>query len=115
MFINFNKFNRNGMNNPYNVEHNEWWKGKVVEKAIERQRLALVRGISKSEDIRKRKSKEVTDSLLGEIIHIDGFNTIITLEDALPNSLTIKSMDSTRELFSKFIFEYLSLELWYLR
>ncbi|MEG1255345.1 DUF434 domain-containing protein [Clostridium sp.] len=61
----------------------------------ERQRLALVRGISKSEDIRRRKSKEVTDSLVGKIIHIDGFNTIITLEVALSNSLIIKSMDGT--------------------
>jgi len=61
----------------------------------ERQRLALVRGISKSEDIRNRKSKEVTDSLSGKIIHIDGFNTIITLEVALSNSLIIKSMDGT--------------------
>ncbi len=61
----------------------------------ERQRLAIVRGISKNEDIRKRKSKEVTDSLVGKIIHIDGFNTIITLEVALSNSLIIKSMDGT--------------------
>jgi hypothetical protein len=61
----------------------------------ERQRLALVRGISKSDDIKNRKSKEVTDSLLGKIVHIDGLNTIITLEVALSNSLIIKSMDGT--------------------
>jgi len=61
----------------------------------ERQRLALVRGISKSEDIKNRKSKVVTDSLSGKTIHIDGFNTIITLEVALSNSLIIRSMDGT--------------------
>ncbi|MEW8994545.1 DUF434 domain-containing protein [Clostridium sp.] len=61
----------------------------------ERQRLALVRGISKSEDVTNRKSKEVTDSLSGKTIHIDGFNTIITLEVALSNSLIIRSMDGT--------------------
>lgn len=61
----------------------------------ERQRLALVRGVSKKEDIIKRKFKEVTDSLSNKIIHIDGFNTIITLEVALSNSIIIKSMDGT--------------------
>jgi len=54
-----------------------------------------VRGISKSEDVTNRKSKEVTDSLSGKTIHIDGFNTIITLEVALSNSLIIRSMDGT--------------------
>lgn len=61
----------------------------------ERQRLALVRGISKNEDVIKRKLKEVTGSLSEKTIHIDGFNTIITLEVALSNSLIIKSMDGT--------------------
>lgn len=61
----------------------------------ERQRLALVRGVSKSEDIIKRKCKEVTNISTLEEVHIDGFNTIITLEVALSNSLIIKSMDET--------------------
>jgi hypothetical protein len=61
----------------------------------ERQRLALVRGISRTEDILNRKSKEVKNSLLGKTLHIDGFNTIITLEVALSKSLVIKSMDGT--------------------
>lgn len=61
----------------------------------ERQRLALMRGISRSEDVINRKSKEVTDSLSGKTVNIDGFNTIITLEVALSNSLIIKSMDGT--------------------
>jgi hypothetical protein len=59
----------------------------------ERQRLALVRGISKSEDIISRKSKEVTNFSYVKEVHIDGFNTIITLEVALSNTLIIKAMD----------------------
>ncbi|MFU7514637.1 DUF434 domain-containing protein [Clostridium sp. HCS.1] len=61
----------------------------------ERQRLALVRGISKNDDIKIRKDKEVNDFSGAKVIHIDGFNTIITLEVALSNSLIIKSMDET--------------------
>lgn len=61
----------------------------------ERQRLALVRGISKNDDIKIRKDKEVNDFSDAKVIHIDGFNTIITLEVTLSNSLIIKSMDET--------------------
>ncbi|MFQ8921566.1 MAG: DUF434 domain-containing protein [Clostridium paraputrificum] len=61
----------------------------------ERQRLALVRGISKYDDVIKRKDKEITNLSNIEVVHIDGFNTIITLEVALSNSLIIKSMDET--------------------
>lgn len=61
----------------------------------ERQRLALVRGISKYNDVIKRKDKEITNLSNIEVVHIDGFNTIITLEVALSNSLIIKSMDET--------------------
>ncbi|WP_099314103.1 DUF434 domain-containing protein [Clostridium paraputrificum] len=61
----------------------------------ERQRLALVRGISKYDDVIKRKSKEITNLSNIEVVNIDGFNTIITLEVALSNSLIIKSMDET--------------------
>ncbi|SQB90416.1 Protein of uncharacterised function (DUF434) [Clostridium paraputrificum] len=65
----------------------------------ERQRLALVRGISKYDDVIKRKAKEITNLSNIEVVHIDGFNTIITLEVALSNSLIIKSMDeSIRDL-----------------
>lgn len=59
----------------------------------ERQRLALVRGISRYDDIIKRKAKENTNLSNIEEVHIDGFNTIITLEVALSNSLIIRSMD----------------------
>lgn len=61
----------------------------------ERQRLALVRGISRYDDVIKRKAKENTNLSNIEEVHIDGFNTIITLEVALSNSLIIKSMDET--------------------
>lgn len=61
----------------------------------ERQRLALVRGISKYDDVIKRKSKEITNLSNIEVVNIDGFNTIITLEVALSNSLIVKSMDET--------------------
>ena len=55
----------------------------------------MVRGISRYDDVIKRKSKEITNLSNIEEVHIDGFNTIITLEVALSNSLIIKSMDET--------------------
>ncbi|MHC1684072.1 MAG: DUF434 domain-containing protein [Clostridiaceae bacterium] len=61
----------------------------------ERQRLALARAISSKEDIKIRKDKEVTDNLENKILHIDGFNTIITLEVALSESIILKCMDGT--------------------
>ncbi|MDU4861112.1 MAG: DUF434 domain-containing protein [Terrisporobacter othiniensis] len=61
----------------------------------ERQRLALSRAISSEKNIKIRKEKEVKDNLKNSIVNIDGFNTIITLEVALSNSLLIKCMDGT--------------------
>ena len=61
----------------------------------ERQRLALARGISKDNDLIIRKSKEVIDFKNINVVYIDGFNTIITLEVALSNSIIIKSLDGT--------------------
>lgn len=61
----------------------------------ERQRLALVRGISKNDDIKRRKDKGISDFSDIEVVYVDGFNTIITLEVALSKSLIIKSMDET--------------------
>lgn len=61
----------------------------------ERQRLALVRAISTDENIRQRKKREITGSLEGRTVHIDGFNTIITLEVAFSDSLLLKCMDGT--------------------
>lgn len=61
----------------------------------ERQRLALVRSISPKESIEARRGKEITGSLEGATVHIDGFNTIITLEIAFSESLLLKCMDGT--------------------
>lgn len=61
----------------------------------ERQRLALVRAISSDESIRRRKSKEIEQIPCGSVINIDGFNTVITLEVALSDSLLLKCMDGT--------------------
>ena len=61
----------------------------------ERQRLALVRGISSDESIEIRKEKEIKSISEERIMNIDGFNTIITLEVALSEALLIKSMDGT--------------------
>ena len=61
----------------------------------ERQRLALARGISSEESLKIRKAKEIKDIPPGSIVNIDGFNTIITLEVALSDSLLLKCMDGT--------------------
>ena len=55
----------------------------------ERQRLALARSVSAKEYIQKRIHKELLQAgreYLPEMVHIDGFNTIITLEVALSGS-----------------------------
>lgn len=61
----------------------------------ERQRLALARGVSSTESIMRRKEKQITIIPGGSTVHIDGFNTIITLEVALSESLLLKCMDGT--------------------
>lgn len=61
----------------------------------QRQRLALTRGISSEKNIKIRKDKEVNINIENSIVNIDGFNTIITLEVALSNSLLVKCMDGT--------------------
>ena len=61
----------------------------------ERQRLALMRGISSDEKIEKRKEKEIKCNFEDRVVNIDGFNTIITLEVALSHSLLLKCMDGT--------------------
>ena len=61
----------------------------------ERQRLALVRAISADESIKIRKDKEIKDIPNGSTVNIDGFNTIITLEVALSESLLLKCVDGT--------------------
>lgn len=67
----------------------------------ERQRLALMRAISSNEKIIHRKEKQINCHFENRTVNIDGFNTIITLEVALSNSLLLKCMDGTiRDLAS---------------
>lgn len=61
----------------------------------ERQRLALARAVSADEALALRGAKEVVTIPEGCTVHIDGFNTIITLEVALSESLLLKCMDGT--------------------
>ena len=61
----------------------------------ERQRLALVRAVSSEKSIQLRKGKEIKEIPQGSAVNIDGFNTIITLEVALSESLLLKCMDGT--------------------
>lgn len=62
----------------------------------ERQRLALVRSISTDAQLRLRREKECSaEELCGQTVYIDGFNTIITLEIALCQSLLLSCMDGT--------------------
>lgn len=60
----------------------------------ERQRLALARSLATREQLEVRKGKEKTE-LAGEEVWIDGFNTIITLEVMLSDSLLFDCMDGT--------------------
>ena len=61
----------------------------------ERQRLALVRAVSAKESLEHRRAKELKIIPEGCTVNIDGFNTIITLEVALSDSLLLKCMDGT--------------------
>lgn len=61
----------------------------------ERQRLALARAVSADESIQIRQAKEVQKLPCGSTVHIDGFNTVITLEVALSGTLLLKCMDGT--------------------
>lgn len=64
----------------------------------ERQRLALARSVSPAEGIVRRNSKELLKQgreSLPQTVHIDGFNTIITLEVALSGSPVLGCGDGT--------------------
>ena len=61
----------------------------------ERQRLALARAVSSDESLEVRKNKEIKSIPPESVVYIDGFNTIITLEVALSDSLLLKCMDGT--------------------
>ena len=61
----------------------------------ERQRLALARAVSSDESLKIRENKEIKSIPPESVVYIDGFNTIITLEVALSDSLLLKCMDGT--------------------
>ena len=62
----------------------------------ERQRLAIMRSVAKDQDLAERKSKQLSLSeLKGKEVWIDGFNTVITLEVLLSDSLLFTCMDGT--------------------
>ena len=60
----------------------------------ERQRLAIARSLATKEQLRNRRKKETADLAGGEV-WIDGFNTIITLEVMLSDSVLFDCMDGT--------------------
>ena len=68
----------------------------------DRQRLALMRSLATDEQLAGRKSRQkALSSLAGQEVWIDGFNTIITLEVLLSDSLLLECMDGTiRDLAS---------------
>lgn len=62
----------------------------------ERQRIALTRIVSSEKNIAARKAKQKHPSdMAGNIVNIDGFNQIITLEVALSESPVLLCMDGT--------------------
>lgn len=62
----------------------------------ERQRMLLARSLSSQKDLKLREEKRIPlDNLKGKTVHIDGFNTVITLEVALSQGLLVKCQDGT--------------------
>ena len=62
----------------------------------ERQRLAIMRSVATQAQIETRQKKQVPiTGLSGEKVWIDGFNTIITLEVLLSDSILFSCMDGT--------------------
>ena len=62
----------------------------------ERQRLAVMRSLASKEQLRDRESKRIPETeLAGRNAWIDGFNTVITLEVLLCDSILLDCMDGT--------------------
>ena len=61
----------------------------------ERQRLVLARMLSPRKSLTHRQEKLLPPDAKLDTVHIDGFNTIITLEIALSGSLLIQGLDGT--------------------
>ncbi|WP_010632033.1 DUF434 domain-containing protein [Sporolactobacillus vineae] len=60
-----------------------------------RQRTALMRSSCSTADLRNRKVRQITGTLAGRTLFIDGFNLVITLETALSGSTLLSCMDGT--------------------
>nr|MCR5783790.1 DUF434 domain-containing protein [Clostridia bacterium] len=61
----------------------------------ERQRMAVMRSLASREQLAERERKRVElSSLAGREVWIDGFNTIITLEVMLNDSILFRGMDN---------------------
>lgn len=62
----------------------------------ERQRLALARALSPRAQVALRRRKQLSEAdMRGKTLHIDGFNTVITLEIACSGSTLLRCMDGT--------------------
>ncbi len=62
----------------------------------ERQRLAIMRSLATDRQLRNRREKQVPlCNISGCEVWVDGFNTIITLEVMLSNSVLLACMDET--------------------
>ncbi len=62
----------------------------------ERQRLAVMRSLATDEQLAGRAGRNIPlDALSGKEVRIDGFNTIITLEVMLSDSILFTCMDGT--------------------
>lgn len=62
----------------------------------ERQRIALARWSASTAQVEFRQAREIPpDAVAGRELHVDGFNTIITLETGLCGSVLLLSRDGT--------------------
>jgi hypothetical protein len=82
------------LNRGYNIRQAVTFAGNHYLLA-ERQRSALVRSLASDIQLTARKRRELENGQLPGCIHIDGFNTIITLETALSGSMLLSCLDGT--------------------
>lgn len=83
------------INEGYNLKQATVFAGNHFQLS-ERQRLAVMRSLASRPQLAERKRKlAAADELAGKDVRIDGFNTIITLEVLLSDSLLFSCMDGT--------------------
>ncbi|MBR2834739.1 MAG: DUF434 domain-containing protein [Coriobacteriales bacterium] len=81
------------INEGYDLEQAATFVGNHFQLA-ERQRLAIIRSLATKEQLASREYKQIPmGALAGREVWIDGFNTIITAEVMLSDSLLLKGMD----------------------